>query len=68
MKLYDVKQRSGIKVKVISGGGIPPCHRGLDTDEVFTFSHLDGMYSYCSDINGNPVHLMASTEVEIVHE
>ena len=66
MKLYDVKQRSGIKVRVVGDVGVPPHHRGILDDEIFTFSHIDGMYSYCSDSNGNPVHLMASTEVEIV--
>ena len=34
--------------------------------QVFYFSHLDGMYSYCKDEHGNVVHLAAWTEVEIV--
>ena len=68
MKLYDIKQRSGIKVRILSDCAVPPHHRQITDDETFVFSHIDGMYSYCSDSNGNPVHLFAGTEVEIVHD
>jgi len=37
-------------------------------DEVFVFSHIDGMYSYCTRTNGDPIHLGATTEVEVIHE
>jgi hypothetical protein len=30
------------------------------------FHHLDGAYSYCTDDEGNPVHLAVWTPVEIV--
>jgi hypothetical protein len=52
MKLYDVPRNTRIKVE----------------DLELMFSHIDGMYSLCHDNNGNPVHLAAWTEVEIVEE
>jgi hypothetical protein len=53
MKLYDVPRNTRIKVQ------------DLELD----FKHIDGMYSLCHDKDGNPVHLAAWTEVEIVkHE
>jgi hypothetical protein len=33
---------------------------------VYKFFNIDGMYSYCTDKDGNVVHLAAWTEVEIV--
>jgi hypothetical protein len=51
MKLYEVPRRSRVKTE--------------DGYE-FNFDHIDGMYSYCTDDDGNVVHLMAWTEVEIV--
>ena len=53
MKLYEVPRYT--KVRVI----------GEQSFEVF-FDHIDGMYSYCTDNEGNAVHLAAWTEVEIV--
>ncbi len=53
MKLYEVPRNTTIKV--------------VDTDLVVFFYHIDGMYSYCTDMNGRVVHLSASTEVEIVN-
>ena len=32
--------------------------------ERITFHHIDGMYSYCTDKDGNVVNLNACTEVE----
>ncbi|MEY4720064.1 MAG: hypothetical protein RL563_2682 [Pseudomonadota bacterium] len=54
MKLYDVPRNTRIVVK------------DEDGDELkLNFSHIDGMYSYCTDDAGNVVHLAAWTEVEI---
>lgn len=54
MKLYEVPRNSRIKFT-------------HETQEyILDFHHLDGMYSYCTDLDGNVVHLGASTEVEIV--
>ena len=63
MKLYDVKQRSGVRVRVVE----PDWPEDMQ-DEVFVFSHIDGMYSYCTRTNGDPIHLGATTEVEVIHE
>jgi len=32
-------------------------------DQVFFFDHIDGMYSFCLDMNNTIVHLAAWTEV-----
>jgi hypothetical protein len=32
-------------------------------EQVFFFDHIDGMYSYCLDVDDNIVHLMATTLV-----
>jgi hypothetical protein len=54
MKLYDVPRNTRIVVE-------------LGTGEVLrlNFNHVDGMYSHCTDDEGNVVHLAAWTEVEI---
>jgi len=49
MKLYEVKPKQWITVE----------------GERFYFDHLDGMYSYCLDIDGNLVHIAAFQEVEL---
>ena len=64
MKLHHVP--NGSKVRIISGAKAPPAHRGFVDGEVLQFSHIDGMYSYCEDSDGNVVHLVAWAEVEIV--
>ena len=53
MELYKVPKNSRIKVMV-------------EGEEILNFSHVDGMYSYCTRDNGEVVHLAAWTEVEIV--
>lgn len=65
MKLYEVPDDSYIKIigKEIS---TPICAPQLKTDDIIWFGHIDGMYSYCKDKDGNLVHLAAWTEVEIV--
>jgi hypothetical protein len=50
MKLYEVPNNS----RVI-----------LETGEEYNFSHVDGMYSFCTDDNHNVVHLPAWTEVKV---
>jgi hypothetical protein len=34
-----------------------------DSKEIFFLDHIDGMYSYCLDIDKNLCHFGASTEV-----
>lgn len=64
MELYKVPDNSF--VKVLRGLEGPPGARNGITGEVLFFHHVDGMYSYCKDKDGNTVHLKAWTEVEVV--
>lgn len=65
MKLYDVKPGSKIIVK--SEIKVPP--GALDIkEEVLNFSHIDGMYSYCTNSKGDRVHLVAWAEVEVIDD
>lgn len=52
MKLYDIPNNSKIRIN----------------NQVLTFHKLDGMYSLCTDEDGNTCHLVAWTEVEIIKE
>lgn len=65
MKLYDVPDNS--KIRLIVDGDVPPAAPELKKNDVLTFSHIDGMYSLCFDSEGNPVHLIATAEVEIIN-
>jgi hypothetical protein len=51
MKLYNVPRNTKIK---------------LSDGIVLLFHHIDGMYSVCTDDNGDIFHISASEEVEIV--
>lgn len=39
-----------------------------DCTDVFKFHHIDGMYSYCHDKEGNVCHYKAWMEVEPINE
>jgi hypothetical protein len=52
MKLYEVPRKSYIR---------------LDGDTFF-FDHVNGIYSYCLDMKGNVVHLVAWAEVELANK
>jgi hypothetical protein len=64
MKLYDVPRNS--KIRVVGDIKIPPAAPIIEEQEVLNFSHVDGMYSYCTNNNNEVVHLAAWAEVEIV--
>jgi hypothetical protein len=51
MKLYNVPRNT----KIMLSDGV-----------VLLFHHIDGMYSVCTDENGDIYHISASEEVEIV--
>lgn len=53
-ELYKVKPRSYIKLPWMDGTGI---------DEVLFFDHIDGMYSYCLNMQNEVIHLQAWAEV-----
>ena len=54
MKLYDVPKNTRITIKDDDGNILR-----------LLFHKIDGMYSYCTDDEGNVVHVAAWVEVEI---
>lgn len=52
-ELYKVRPRSYIKL---------PWMEGVDGDVLF-FDHIDGMYSYCLNMQNEVVHIQAWAEV-----
>jgi hypothetical protein len=64
MELYKVPRSS--RIKVVRDIKVPPASPIVEEEEILNFSHVDGMYSYCTRDNGEVVHLAAWTEVEIV--
>ena len=50
VKLYEVPRHS----RIVLSNGVE-----------LNFKHLDGMYSYCTDDEGNVVHISASAEVTV---
>lgn len=56
MKLYDVPRNTWVK-------SIEP-----DNTDVFKFHHIDGMYSFCNDKEGNICHYAAWMEVEPIEK
>ena len=65
MKLYEVPRNSKIRI-IDEDVMIPPASIPAKESDVLNFSHCDGMYSYCTDADGNVVHISGMTEVEIV--
>jgi hypothetical protein len=55
MKLYDLEKDSKIKL-TIGGDGAPESEW---REEICTFHHVDGMYSYITTPSGSVVHLSA---------
>lgn len=66
MKLYDVPAGSTIKVK--SDIKVPPEAPQIKEEQILMFNGIDGMYSHCTDFNGNIVHLVAWAEVEVIDD
>ena len=64
MELYNVPRNS--RIKVVGDIKVPPASPTIDEQEILNFSHIDGMYSYCTRDNGEVVHLVAWANVEIV--
>lgn len=64
MKLYNVPRNS--LVRPVTNTTAPPNAREIPANEIVKFHHIDGMYSYCTDSNGNKVHLPAWQEVSLV--
>lgn len=64
MKLYDL--RRGDHFRLLQDAKIPPAAPEGRLSVEYEFSHVDGMYSYVTDPNGNVMHFAAWTEVEAV--
>ena len=54
MKLYEVERNKDIILRDDDGNELK-----------LKFHRLDGMYSYCTDSQGNVVHVAAWTDVEM---
>lgn len=63
MKLYEAPTQTW--VRVISENKTPPASIDINIDELIWFDHIDGMYSYCKNKNGEVVHLVAYAEVYV---
>lgn len=63
--LYELKK--GDKFKIVDDElKVPVAHDEVDLAAEYWFGHIDGMYSYCKDVSGNPIHLAAWTKVRKV--
>ena len=65
MQLHSVPRNS--RIKVIVEDKVPPAAPQINEGEELNFHRIDGMYSYCTRDNGEVVHLVAWTEVEILN-
>ena len=63
MKLHEVPNNT--KIRVLGEVKIQPAAPYINEGDILTFHHIDGMYSYCTDKDGNVVYLAAWAEVEI---
>ena len=61
MKLYDIPKGSKIKLQIMHE------KEEKEFEEMCTFHHLDGMYSYITTEDGSVVHLGAVTELKKVN-
>jgi hypothetical protein len=66
MKLYNVPNGSRVRI-IDENTKVPIASPDTPGGTILKFHHVDGMYSYCTDSRGNPVHPAAWTEVEIVN-
>ena len=70
-QLQEVTRGSRIRIlprKDLNTTEHPPAHREFEENEELEFGHIDGMYSYCKDDDGNIVHLVAWAEVEVLRD
>lgn len=67
MKLYNVPRTTkGTWVKVLKDQDGPPDSIGFKAGDLIIYYHTDGMYSSCTNRSGQPVHLRAWADVEVV--
>jgi hypothetical protein len=63
MKLYELPRQS--KFTLTETPYIPVDSNDYNPSDVFTLHNIDGMYSYCVDIDGVIHHFAAWTEVNV---
>jgi hypothetical protein len=63
IELHNVPLGTWVIVK--GDYGTPPSGAKAKLGQRLFFAYIDGMYSYCEDEKGNPVHLIATAEVSI---
>ena len=67
MKLFNVPRNSRIKLLAsIDENGVPPEAQRLQKGRVLHFHNTDGMFSRCTTLQGETVHLSAIAEVQVV--
>ena len=66
MELYNAPTRCW--VRVISENKTPIASPHIAIDELIWFDHIDGMYSYCKNVDGEVVHLVAWSQVYVDEE
>lgn len=66
MKLYEVPRNTNVRLLEDNDG--PPGAKSLKKGDIIKFHHIDGMYSFCHDKEGNIVHIVAWAEVEPVND
>ncbi len=65
--LHDVPNGSWVRVvSTPTKTRVPPDAPNIEDGEILYYDHLDGMYSYCKNLDGQVVHLVAWADVEIV--
>ena len=65
MKLYELSRKCNVRV-LDEDVRVPPGAPVISKGDIIFFDHIDGMYSYCKNNQGEVVHLPAWTEVEQV--
>jgi len=62
MKLYELSRNT--RFKLLGDTATPPGGAESTLGTIYLLKHIDGMYSYCEDTEGNVVHLAAFSDVE----
>lgn len=65
-KLYNLAD--GTYFRITGPVKIPMESREYHDGRVLRLGNIDGMFSYCTDLDGNVYHPAAWTEVEVVAE
>jgi hypothetical protein len=61
--LYSLKKGTKFKLSDEEEVRVADESYDLNTEDLFTFDHIDGMYSLCKDSNGAIHHFAAWTKV-----